>query len=188
MTDFGISKEGLLSDDARTATFCGTPEYLAPEVLEGNGYGKAVDWWSFGTLMFEMLTGLPPFYSQDVQQMYSKIMNAKLTMPEHISDDAKDLLTQLLIRDPTQRLIDPKLIKAHPFFASIDWDLLLTKEVEPPFIPPVDSVESTEMVDPSFTSEDPVLSLVEEGAIPDSEQANFENFTFVESALEGGGE
>ena len=58
MTDFGISKEGLLSDDARTATFCGTPEYLAPEVLENNGYGKAVDWWSFGTLMFEMLTGL----------------------------------------------------------------------------------------------------------------------------------
>jgi RAC serine/threonine-protein kinase len=69
MTDFGISKEGLSAADDRTATFCGTPEYLAPEVLEGNGYGKAVDWWSFGTLMFEMLTGLPPFYSQDVQVM-----------------------------------------------------------------------------------------------------------------------
>jgi serine/threonine protein kinase len=83
MTDFGIAKEGLTDDDARTETFCGTPEYLAPEILEGGGYGKAVDWWSFGTLMFEMLTGLPPFYSQDVQQMYSKIMSAKVKYPDH---------------------------------------------------------------------------------------------------------
>eukprot|EP00007_Cunea_sp_BSH-02190019_P008008 CAMPEP_0174229438 /NCGR_PEP_ID=MMETSP0417-20130205/416_1 /TAXON_ID=242541 /ORGANISM="Mayorella sp, Strain BSH-02190019" /LENGTH=459 /DNA_ID=CAMNT_0015306985 /DNA_START=130 /DNA_END=1509 /DNA_ORIENTATION=+ len=179
MTDFGISKEGLMSDDDRTATFCGTPEYLAPEVLEGNGYGKAVDWWSFGTLMFEMLTGLPPFYSQDVQEMYSKIMTAKLQLPENASPEAQDLLSKLLIRDPEKRLIDPKDIKAHPFFKPIDWDKLVAKEVEPPFIPPVKDAESTEMVDPTFTSEEPTLSITEGSKIKDSAQSNFEDFTYV---------
>jgi len=70
-------------------------EYLAPEVLEGKGYGKAVDWWSFGTLMFEMLTGLPPFYSEDVQQMYTKILTAELRIPQRISPDARDLLEKV---------------------------------------------------------------------------------------------
>lgn len=100
MTDFGISKQGLLAEDARTATFCGTPEYLAPEVLEGKGYTKAVDWWSFGTLMYEMLTGLPPFYSQDVQQMYFKIMHAKLEIPDSLDDDTKDILVKVEPLEP----------------------------------------------------------------------------------------
>jgi len=179
MTDFGISKEGLMSDNDRTATFCGTPEYLAPEVLEGNGYGKAVDWWSFGTLMYEMLTGLPPFYSQDVQQMYQKIMTAKLSIPKTVPDDAKDLLEKLLIRDPEERLIEPSAIKAHPFFRSIDWEKLLNKEVTPPYKPPVKGKEDIGMVDPTFTSEEPTLTMVDESAISQAEQKNFEGFTFV---------
>lgn len=104
MTDFGLSKEGLHDRDDRTGTFCGTPEYLAPEVLEGKGYGKAVDWWSFGTLMFEMLTGLPPFYCEDVQQMYTKIMTAELEVPDTMSAEAADLLSKLLDRNPDTRL------------------------------------------------------------------------------------
>eukprot|EP01125_Pyxidicula_operculata_P008527 TRINITY_DN2857_c0_g1_i2.p1 TRINITY_DN2857_c0_g1~~TRINITY_DN2857_c0_g1_i2.p1 ORF type:complete len:403 (+),score=103.12 TRINITY_DN2857_c0_g1_i2:58-1266(+) len=104
VTDFGLSKEGLHDRDDRTGTFCGTPEYLAPEVLEGKGYGKAVDWWSFGTLMFEMLTGLPPFYCEDVQLMYAKIMTAELEIPDCISGDAVDILSKLLERDPEKRL------------------------------------------------------------------------------------
>jgi len=177
MTDFGIAKEGLLSDDDRTATFCGTPEYLAPEILEGGGYGKGVDWWSFGTLMFEMLTGLPPFYSQDVQQMYSKIMTAKVKYPEHISENAKDLLQKLLVRDPEKRLTDPEQIKAHPWFSVIDWDRLVDKQITPPFIPPVKDASDIRMVDPEFTSID-----VEE-ALDDGEggeaQPNFDGFTYV---------
>ena len=129
MTDFGISKEGLTAADDRTATFCGTPEYLAPEVLEGNGYGKPVDWWSFGTLMYEMLTGLPPFYSQDVQVMYQKIMTAKLVIPETISSDAASLLRGLLERDPAKRLQDPEVIKAHPYFKSVDWKAMTRKVI-----------------------------------------------------------
>lgn len=179
MTDFGISKEGLLSDNDRTATFCGTPEYLAPEVLEGNGYGKAVDWWSFGTLMYEMLTGLPPFYSQDVQQMYSKIMTAKLNIPKNISEDAKSLLEGLLVRDPEKRLTEPAVIKAHPFFKGINWEQLLAKELPPPFVPPVRDENDISQVDPHFTSEDPTLSLTNESTISEAIQSNFDGFTYV---------
>mmetsp|Transcript_21157 Transcript_21157/g.59545 ORF Transcript_21157/g.59545 Transcript_21157/m.59545 type:complete len:460 (+) Transcript_21157:176-1555(+) len=184
MTDFGIAKEGLMTDDDRTATFCGTPEYLAPEVLEGGGYGKGVDWWSFGTLMFEMLTGLPPFYSQDVQQMYSKIMTAKVKYPDHISDDAKDLLQKLLVRDPEKRLAEPKAIKAHPWFGGIDWEKLEKKEMTPPFIPPVKDEADVRMVDPEFTSINPETAL--DDGEPCEAQPNFDGFTFVASSeLEG---
>lgn len=186
MTDFGISKEGLESDDDRTATFCGTPEYLAPEVLEGNGYGKAVDWWSFGTLMFEMLTGLPPFYSQDVQQMYQKIISAKLQIPKTVSDDAKDLLEKLLIRDPETRMTDPKQIKQHAWFSDIDWLKLEQKEVQPPYIPPVKGKADTSQVDPTFTSEEPVLTLTDSSEISGAMQSNFDGFTYVAPSNLGG--
>jgi serine/threonine protein kinase len=91
MTDFGLSKEGLTNED-RTNTFCGTPEYLAPEVLDGKDYNKAVDWWSLGTLIYEMLTGLPPFYDEDVQKMYNLKMTAELTIPDYVDDKAKDIM------------------------------------------------------------------------------------------------
>jgi len=180
LTDFGISKEGLESDDARTATFCGTPEYLAPEVLAGKGYGKAVDWWSFGTLIFEMLTGLPPFYSQDVQQMYSKIMNEPLNIPDTVSPNAADLLRKLLERDPTKRLANPVEIKKHPFFKGIDFEKLLLFEVEPPYKPPVKDSSATNMIDPSFTQEKAELD--PEGNADASYAKNFDNFTYVNPA------
>jgi RAC serine/threonine-protein kinase len=179
MTDFGISKEGLVAKDDRTATFCGTPEYLAPEVLEGKGYGKEVDWWSFGTLMYEMFTGLPPFYSEDVQLMYSKIMNAKLKFPSNIPSEAANLIEGLLTRDPAKRLADPVAIKAHPYFANIDWDKLVNKELKPPYIPPVKSDLSTDMIDPSFTGEDATLSVNEKSELSRAEQENFGGFTYV---------
>jgi len=179
MTDFGISKEGLESDDARTATFCGTPEYLAPEVLECNGYGKPVDWWSLGTLMFEMLTGLPPFYCQDVQVMYSKIMHAKLEIPSYISKEGGLLLTGLLERDPEKRLSDGPSIKSQPFFAPIDWEKLLLKQITPPFIPPVSGADDTSLIDDSFTSEPATFSLQDESSISQTLQGKFEGFTFV---------
>jgi len=181
ITDFGLCKEEI-SFGATTTTFCGTPEYLAPEVLEGNGYGKAVDWWSFGTLMFEMLTGLPPFYSQDVQQMYSKIMKAKLIIPESISPEAKDLLVKLLERNPDKRLTDPSSIKAHPWFSPIDWDKLLLKEMTPPYMPPVKGKADTSLVDPSFTSEDVTLTITDSD-ISSTMQQNFRDFTYVGEGL-----
>eukprot|EP01103_Thecamoeba_quadrilineata_P008579 TRINITY_DN18314_c0_g1_i1.p1 TRINITY_DN18314_c0_g1~~TRINITY_DN18314_c0_g1_i1.p1 ORF type:complete len:442 (-),score=107.60 TRINITY_DN18314_c0_g1_i1:55-1380(-) len=178
MTDFGISKEGLENDDARTETFCGTPEYLAPEVLECNGYGKAIDWWSLGTLMYEMLNGLPPFYSQDVQTMYTKIMTAKLEIPEGISPEAALLLQGLLQRDPEKRLADARQIKAHPFFQPIDWEKLLSKDVTPPFIPPVSGKHDTSLIDEAFTNEDPNQQDEGDGYTG----GRFEGFTFVSTS------
>jgi len=183
MTDFGLSKEGLHDKDDRTGTFCGTPEYLAPEVLEGKGYGKAVDWWSFGTLVYEMLTGLPPFYCEDVQEMYTKIMTADLEIPASMSDEAADLLTRLLDRNDETRLQDPLRIKNHAFFSAIDWDLLVQKKLSPPYIPEVRTDDDTRNIDPAFTEasihdndED------ESGPIPDASQEAFKDFTYNPNA------
>eukprot|EP01124_Arcella_intermedia_P006531 TRINITY_DN13869_c0_g2_i1.p1 TRINITY_DN13869_c0_g2~~TRINITY_DN13869_c0_g2_i1.p1 ORF type:complete len:327 (-),score=84.70 TRINITY_DN13869_c0_g2_i1:61-1041(-) len=129
MTDFGLHKfkEG----------FSGTPEYLAPEVLEGEEYSTAVVWWSFGTVIYEMLTGLLPFYSEHVQEMYSRILTAELKIPSFVSPDATDLLVRLLDRNHETRFQEPAEIKLHRFFKSIDWELLLEKKITPPYIPDV---------------------------------------------------
>lgn len=172
MTDFGLSKEGLHDEQDRTATFCGTPEYLAPEILSGSegGYTKAVDWWSFGTLMWEMLTGLPPFYNEDVQQMYSMIMTAELPIPPTMSPEAADLFRRLLERDPNLRLQNPAEVKAHAFFAPIDWDLLMQKKIPPPFIPDVASEDDTRNVDEQFLQES---VLIDEQVFPISFSFSF---------------
>jgi len=185
LTDFGLCKEGIQSEDDRTGTFCGTPEYLAPEVLKGKGYGKAVDWWSFGSLLYEMLTGLPPFYSQDVQEMYRKIMTEKLKFPPTITDDAKNLLDGLLQRDINERLRDPAKIKTHSFFSAVDWNVLYEKKVTPPFIPPVKGESDTTWIDPVFIKEAPTISPADhQSHIDKADQTNFENFTFTsDSAL-----
>jgi len=183
MTDFGLSKEGLHDKDDRTGTFCGTPEYLAPEVLEGKGYGKAVDWWSFGTLMFEMLTGLPPFYCEDVQQMYTKIMTAELEIPDSISSEASDLLTRLLDRDPDSRLQEPEEIQCHPFFGPIDWNLLKEKKITPPFVPEVHGDNDVGNIDPTFLEEPVTIHDEDEpGAPSEAAQSSFEGFTYVGGA------
>jgi len=179
MTDFGLSKEGLHDKFDRTGTFCGTPEYLAPEVLEGKGYTKAVDWWSFGTLLYEMLTGLPPFYSEDVQEMYSKIMTADLEFHAIIGPDARDLLSKLLDRNDELRLQDANLIKKHPFFKPIDWEALYHKKIPPPFIPEVGADDDTNNIDEAFTGMDIETCLNDdENAEENVGPSDFEGFTY----------
>jgi len=180
MTDFGISKEGLATSDDRTGTFCGTPEYLAPEVLKQEKYTKAVDWWSLGTLMYEMLSGLPPFYSEEVQNMYYNIINTQLVMPKGTSDVTQSLLAGFLEKNPAQRLSDPEKIKAHPFFKGIDWERLRRKEVEPPFKPQVKSADDDSQIAPEFTQdaiEDPTTPGQGSGRV--AKPMHFEGFTFV---------
>jgi serine/threonine protein kinase len=124
LTDFGISKEGFEEDTARTKTLVGTPEYLAPEVLQGQAYGKAVDWWSLGTLMYEMLDGNPPFWDQDVQKMYRRILQEPLTkFPAAAGPEAQRPAAPVArARSRTSASPTPSSIKAHAFFASINWD------------------------------------------------------------------
>eukprot|EP00019_Armaparvus_languidus_P003161 CAMPEP_0168592426 /NCGR_PEP_ID=MMETSP0420-20121227/7723_1 /TAXON_ID=498008 /ORGANISM="Pessonella sp." /LENGTH=430 /DNA_ID=CAMNT_0008628407 /DNA_START=26 /DNA_END=1318 /DNA_ORIENTATION=+ len=176
LTDFGLCKQGLDKKEDRTDTFCGTPEYLAPEVLKGEGYTKAVDWWSYGSLVYEMLAGLPPFYSQDVQEMYKNIMTQPLMFNELISEPAQDLLTDLLRRDLSKRLIDPEKMRKYAFFDSIDWKKLLACEVEPPYIPPVSDKSDVRLVDPEFVEETPDLDLGDDDE--EVEAAHFDKFTY----------
>lgn len=140
LCDFGLCKLDMKDED-RTNTFCGTPEYLAPELLLGQGYNKTVDWWTLGVLLYEMLTGLPPFYDENTNEMYRKILSEPLHFPgpEVVPPSAKDLLTKLLNRDPQQRLgaNGSAEIKAHPFFHAIDWRKLLQRKYEPAFKPSV---------------------------------------------------
>ncbi|KAL0768697.1 hypothetical protein CaCOL14_008005 [Colletotrichum acutatum] len=140
LCDFGLCKLDMKDED-RTNTFCGTPEYLAPELLMGQGYNKTVDWWTLGVLLYEMLTGLPPFYDENTNEMYRKILSEPLHFPGHdvVPPAAKDLLTRLLNRDPKERLgaNGSAEIKAHPFFHAIDWRKLLQRKYEPAFKPNV---------------------------------------------------
>ena len=183
ITDFGLSKQ--LVDDESTHTFCGTPEYLAPEVLRGQGHGFPVDWWSLGTLIFEMLTGLPPFYSTNTNAMYQKILSGEVSYPPEVSPACRSLLEGLLTKDPKKRF-GAEQIMSHPWYAAIDWDKLARKEVKPPWIPPVKSAEDTTQIDPMFLDE-PIKkedTKITQKTVDD----DFNGFTFVgNSELDDGG-
>jgi len=126
-----------------------------------------------------MLTGLPPFYSQDVQEMYRKIMTDKLKFPNGMSDDSKSLLEGLLQRDIAERLKDPAKIKEHPFFKTIDFTSLYNKKIAPPFVPDVKGAHDVSQIDPMFVKETPNISPSQPNNIDKADQQNFEGFTYV---------
>uniref|UniRef100_A0AAQ5Z4G8 Serine/threonine-protein kinase Sgk1 n=1 Tax=Amphiprion ocellaris TaxID=80972 RepID=A0AAQ5Z4G8_AMPOC len=155
LTDFGLCKEGISQTDT-TTTFCGTPEYLAPEVLRKQPYDNTVDWWCLGSVLYEMLFGLPPFYSRDTHEMYDNILHKPLAKRPGASSTAWSILQGLLEKDGTNRLgsrDDFNEIRAHSFFSSINWDDLEQKKIPPPFIPNVSSYCDISNFDPEFTEE-----------------------------------
>lgn len=178
LTDFGLAKTNVR--EANAETFCGTPEYLAPEFLLGGGHGKAVDWWSLGVLLYEMLCGLPPFYSENVNEMYELILKKPLEFEEGVSAEAQDLLRKLLDRNPEKRMQSIEEFKRHPFFHDINWDDLYKRKVPPPFKPDTNAVKN---FDVEFTSLKPRLSTRESQA----PHVNIAGFTYQgdASALQG---
>ncbi|XP_077999768.1 RAC-gamma serine/threonine-protein kinase-like [Glandiceps talaboti] len=156
ITDFGLCKQEISFTDT-TETFCGTPEYIAPEVLEDNDYGRAVDWWGTGIVMYEMMCGRLPFYNRDHEVLFELILTEEVRFPSRLSDIAKSFLSGLLTKDPKHRLgggpADANEIMAHPFFTSINWDDIFHKRTQPPFKPEVKSNTDTTDFGLDFMSE-----------------------------------
>ncbi|EEB09134.1 AGC/PKA protein kinase Pka1 [Schizosaccharomyces japonicus yFS275] len=138
IVDFGFAKN---VSQGNCFTLCGTPDYLAPEIISLKPYNKAVDWWSLGILLFEMLAGYPPFYSNNPMKLYENILESTVKYPSHFSPLATDLISRLLQRDLSKRYGNLKNgsldIILHPWFEDINWESILTRKVEVPYVPPI---------------------------------------------------
>ncbi|XP_072546244.1 ribosomal protein S6 kinase alpha-1 isoform X5 [Salminus brasiliensis] len=191
LTDFGLCKEAI-DHEKKAYSFCGTVEYMAPEVVNRQGHIHSADWWSFGVLMFEMLTGSLPFQGKDRKETMNLILKARLGMPQFLSAEAQSLLRALFKRNPTNRLGSgpdgAEEIKRHAFFFTIDWNKLFRREIKPPFRPAVARPDDTFYFDSEFTSRTPKDS----PGVPPSADAHklFRGFSFVATAMleEVGGE
>ena len=198
LTDFGLSKVPV-DGDGRCRTVAGTDVYMAPEVILGKEYGSAVDWWSFGALGFDLLTGAPPFPGPSHARIKEKIVHGKLQLPYYLSPDAKDLLTRLLRKEPSKRLgwnarRDVAVIKKHRFFRRIDWAALQRREATPPISPMITDPALAENFSSSFTdlAVSPVVTQRPRrgtgAGLPGPESDPFGGFSFVASSslLEAG--
>ena len=184
ITDFGLSKDNV-KDNSSAHSFCGTPEYLAPEILKKLGHGKAVDWWSLGAIIFEMLTGLPPFYTKEREKLFYNIKFGDLKFPAYISPACKDLLSKLFIKDPEKRLgsggRDGEEIKEHLWFAKINWDALAKKELKPVTRPKRVEGADTANFDMEFTIQ-PAADSVKDQQM-DLNEGKWDGFSFQEPAM-----
>lgn len=194
LTDYGMCKEGLGPGDT-TSTFCGTPNYIAPEILRGEEYGFSVDWWALGVLMFEMMAGRSPFDiitdNPDMNTedyLFQVILEKPIRIPRFLSVKASHVLKGFLNKDPKERLgCRPQTgfsdIKSHAFFRSIDWDLLEKKQALPPFQPQITDDYGLDNFDTQFTSEPVQLTPDDEDALKRIDQSEFEGFEYISPLL-----
>ncbi|XP_060921218.1 serine/threonine-protein kinase N1b isoform X2 [Labrus mixtus] len=183
IADFGLCKEGMGFGD-RTSTFCGTPEFLAPEVLTDTSYTRAVDWWGLGVLVYEMLVGESPFPGDDEEEVFDSIVNDEVRYPRFLSTEAIGIMRRLLRRNPERRLgsgeKDAEDVKKQPFFRGMDWEALLQRKVTPPFVPTIGSKVDISNFDVEFTAEPPALTPPRERRIlTRKEQDHFKDFDYI---------
>ncbi|XP_056106439.1 serine/threonine-protein kinase N1 isoform X2 [Rhinichthys klamathensis goyatoka] len=183
IADFGLCKEGMGFGD-RTSTFCGTPEFLAPEVLTDTSYTRAVDWWGLGVLIYEMLVGESPFPGDDEEEVFDSIVNDEVRYPRFLSSEAIGILRRLLRRNPERRLgsseKDAEDVKKQPFFRNMDWEALLLRKLPPPFLPSIGGKEDVSNFDEEFTAEAPNLTPPREPRVLSrKDQDSFRDFDYV---------
>mmetsp|Transcript_4418 Transcript_4418/g.14026 ORF Transcript_4418/g.14026 Transcript_4418/m.14026 type:complete len:426 (-) Transcript_4418:259-1536(-) len=185
LTDFGLSKENVTDVfNSQLTTFCGTAEYIAPELLKGQKYGASVDWWSFGILLYEMMGLQTPFYDKNRKLMFHSIINSEPNFPAHFTPSSKSVLSKLLRKEPSERLGTNGAIeiKTSDFFGAIDFQQLFMRESRPPFKPEVSSDEDTKYVPKTHLSAKPEDS-IDRSASSQKSARHFQDFTFNPSLL-----
>ena len=182
IADFGMCKENIFSENKAT-TFCGTPDYIAYEILKGQKYNCSVDWWSFGVLLYEMLIGQSPFHGDDEEDLFHSIMNDMPHYPRWLAKEASSLLSLLFVRNPKERMGMPDClagpIRMQPFFRNIDWEKLERRMVDPPFKPTIKSAHDISNFDTDFTMEKPVITPPDKDYIKTINQKVFKGFSYT---------
>lgn len=180
LADFGLAKEGLAPGQT-TTTFCGTPDYIAPEIIQYMPYGHGVDWWSLGVMMYEMLTGEPPFDGDSEDELFNSILTKKTKCPRYMKKESAMIINRFLAKMPADRLVANAEIKAHRYFLGYNWDDVQERRLKPPFRPRENVVNN---FDPDYLKEKACITPLNAADLAKIDQAAFNGFSFVPGTVE----
>eukprot|EP00794_Sanderia_malayensis_P009038 gene9038-10005_t len=186
IADFGMCKENLFPPKS-TRTFCGTPDYIAPEIIAYQPYAASVDWWALGVLIYEMLAGQPPFDGEDEDELFNSVLEQSVSFPRSLTRESVSIIKGFLTKHPLKRLgsgdTGEQDIRDHVFFRHIDWNKLANREIQPPFKPKVRSKRSFDNFDPEFTEEAARLSPIDRAFVQNIDHRVFDGFSYVNPAM-----